>query len=394
MMKKRFGKEKISIKSIGSTRFYFGLFVGILTAFTLSYLFNYSREILRTLTSSSADLMILDQNELHFYNYFYASISAVLGLSITLWIWLHQVPSKKRMSTIYSQVARTNSYLFFWLILMLIARFGTLLVFILFSRSSYDNQLKLYEDFGIIFLLLPLVVFLYNWISIRRVYHVGTWMAISFFVCILGTITLYNFTSLDQEIINKAYFKHFEEEHQFVDMKLEYARANYGLEFNSETIEALKKYRTESSYNQVAILKSAFSSNKPVSLDTIILQIIVVRNVKDQGWCLYDKNSINFWPYAFPSDIKKQIYLNLSDSAKTYELYQLLLEEINLVNTPKIEWQDYLNSSRIERRRISFAEWMTPKVLIYQLIDVRDSLLKIDKFESYSKMLPEICLSE
>ncbi|EPR70863.1 hypothetical protein ADICYQ_0859 [Cyclobacterium qasimii M12-11B] len=35
-----------------------------------------------------ADLLILEENELLFFNYFFSFLSSVLGLSITIWIWM------------------------------------------------------------------------------------------------------------------------------------------------------------------------------------------------------------------------------------------------------------------------------------------------------------------
>ncbi|TXD82989.1 DNA cytosine methyltransferase [Subsaximicrobium wynnwilliamsii] len=47
----------------------------------ISLTFNYFRELFRFFTALSAALLILEESELKFYNYFFSSLATVLGLS-------------------------------------------------------------------------------------------------------------------------------------------------------------------------------------------------------------------------------------------------------------------------------------------------------------------------
>ncbi len=130
----RFKKETISIENIGKPRFWTGVFVAIVSAIILSLSFNYSREILR-IWSASNDLFILPAHELQFYNYFYAALSVLFGLSLAIWIWMNNETHRRSKDRFLKRLAQTNILLIFWTVLMLLARFGTLLTIILFGLS-------------------------------------------------------------------------------------------------------------------------------------------------------------------------------------------------------------------------------------------------------------------
>lgn len=86
----RFRKEKLSIDLIGRQRFWIGIASGVISAISLSLFFNYSRKILRSLTGISSDLIVLESNELLFFDYFFCLLASVVGLSFTIWIWMMQ----------------------------------------------------------------------------------------------------------------------------------------------------------------------------------------------------------------------------------------------------------------------------------------------------------------
>lgn len=136
MIKKGFYKESITIQSIGKKRFWIGIITGIITAITISLAFNYSREIFRLFTSQSADLLILNEKELQFFNFFFSILSTVLGLSIAIWIWMSNNVHKQQIDRIHKQLSRTNALLIFWVILMMIARFGSMLPILLFGMEG------------------------------------------------------------------------------------------------------------------------------------------------------------------------------------------------------------------------------------------------------------------
>ena len=385
----KFRKEKISIQNIGKQRFWIGIISGLFSAIIISLTFSYFRELFRFFTTLSADLLILKKTELQFYNYFFSSLATVLGLSITVAIWMTNNNHKRRKDKIYKQLSRTNIYFTFWLILMMIARFGSILPFILFGTPGYDNQLNLFEEYWFLFVLIPIVVFAQNWFIVRLVYRSTKWIFYSILICVAITFTLKTTTSINQEILNRAYYKKFESDYNYIDQQINKAKVEYGIDFKENTLETLKKWKTESSTEQVVNLKSAFSKDKKVSLETIILQKIVIKNFKENGR-YFRRNSIDNWRYAFPKDILRQLELYDINSNESKELIEILKEQIKLINTPEIDWEEYDKHTDTEIRKSFGVKYTVPKQIIEQLEKVRDSLINDNKYYEISKDLPKL----
>lgn len=386
----RFRKENISIQNIGRQRFWIGIVAGLISAISISLFFNHSRESLRLLTSMSADLMILKENELLFFNYFFSFLSTVLGLSITIWIWMLNKKHNRKKDRIYKQLSITNALLIFWVILMIISRFGSILPIVLFGTPGYDNHLNLYDEYWIFFVLIPIVVFMQSWFTVRLVYQSGRWILLSLIFCILTAFTIQLTTTVNQEKLNSAYHQRFEKDYNYIDQEIKIAKEKYGVDIDEQTIEILKKQITESSVEQIAMVKKAFSSDKPISMDTVILQKIIIRNFKEGGWYYYRRNSLENWRYALPNDILKQLDYFDSSSNETKELFEILREMIDLVNTPEINWEEYQDFTETERRRSLGARYNIPDPLIEQLKEVRIQLLEDDRYSDFSKDLKVI----
>lgn len=386
----RFRKEKISIHNIGRQRFWIGVVAGLIAAISISLFFNQSRESLRLLTSMSADLLILKENELLFFNYFFSFLSTVLGLSITIWIWMLNKKHNRKKDRIYKKLSVTNTLLIFWIIMMIISRFGSILPIVLFGFPGYDNHLKLYDEYWILFVLIPIVVFMQSWFTVRLVYQSGKWIFLSFLFCILTAFTLQLTTTVNQKKLNSAYYQRFENDYIYIDQEIKIAREKYGVDFDEQTVQILKKQFTESSVEQILSVKKAFSSDRPVSMDTIILQKIIIRNFKEGGWYYYRRNSLENWRYALPNDILKQLDNYDRSSNETKELFEILKEMIDLVNTPEIHWEEYQNFTETERRRSLGARYNIPDPLIEQLKEVRTRLLEDDRYSDFSKNLKTV----
>lgn len=155
-----------------------------------------------------------------------------------------------------------------------------------------------------------MVIFFQNWFIVRLVYRAGKWILISFIVCLLSAYLLQLTTSVDQEMLNNVYYQQYQKDYEYIKQEIANAKSKYGIEFKPETINVLKKWHAESSLDQVQRIKLAFAKNQSVSLDTIILQKIIVRNFKHGDWIFYTNNPILNWHYALPNDILNQIYLS------------------------------------------------------------------------------------
>lgn len=388
-MLRKFSKENISVQNIGIQKFWIGITSGLISAIIITLTFNYFRELFRFFTTMSADLLIPRESELQFYNYFFATLGTVLGLSITVSIWMTNSNHKRRKDRIYKQYARTNIFFLFWLVLMMIARFGSVIPFVLYGRAGYDNQLNLFEDYWLLFVLIPVVVFTQSWFIVRLIYRSGKWIFFSFLICLLIAFTIKQTTSIDQEKLNKTYFKKFETDYNYIDQQIARAETEYGIQFQENTINTLKKWHTESSYDQVINLKSRFSKDHKVSLDTIILQKIIIKNFKEDG-SYFKRNSIDSWRYAFPKDILRQLKLYDINSNESKELMEILKEQIELINSPEIEWEENYKHTDTEMRKIFEVKNYVPKEVINQLDKVRDSLINDNRYYHISKYLPEL----
>lgn len=387
-----FRKEKLSIDLIGQQRFWIGIAAGVISAISLSLFFNYSREILRSLTGISSDLIILGANELLFFDYFFCLLASVMGLTYTIWIWMGNKNNKRRKDSLYKQLARINAMVMFWIILMVVARIATILPMVLITRPGYDNHLNLFENHWLLFVLIPIVVFMQNWFSVRLVYRARKWIFISFLLCLLAAFTLKMTTTVNQEILNQPYHQRFVSDYNFIDQEIATAAKEYGVEFDAKTIQVLRKWHTDKSVEQIASVKSAFSYDIPISMDTIILQKIIIRNFKTghSDGHFYRRNSIENWHYALPKDILKQLNYFTNTSSQTKELFEVLKEQIDLVNTPKVDWGRSENDTHTERRRSIGARYNIPNEFIEQLKDVRAKLLEDNQYAVLAKDLPEI----
>lgn len=390
MIKNQISRDKISIHHIGKLRFWFGISAGIFTSIMILEIVNYTRETFRYFTSLSSDLLILNESELNFYNYFYSCLATVLGLSITIWFWMSNFNHNNRNSRIYKRLSGSSALVIFWIVLMLVARFGSTLLFTLLNTRSYEPGLNPFNNYSILFVLLPVVIFLQNWYIVRLVYRSGKWILISFIICALLAFLLNLTLKIDQEKLNQAYYSRFEKDFLYIDQEISKAKADYNIDFSKKTIQTLKKWHTENAIEQVIKLKSAFASENPVSLDTIILEKITIRNYKKGRWYFYSSINKRDWQFALPNEVLRQIYLTKSDTNKTKELFELLQEQINLVNLSAIEKNDYESLTETEKRRIAGAKHKIPKILVYQLKDVRESLIRSGEFMYFTNGLDSV----
>ena len=385
----KFRKQNISIQSIGKQRFWIGTVVGFFLAILISLLFNHTREVFRCIIILSTDLLILEAKEIQFYNYFFSALATVLGFFMTMWIWMGNHKHRRRTDRIYKQQARTYSLLFLWVIMMLITRLVMILSFLLYTRKDYVDYLNLDEEYWLLFILLPLFLFIQNWSIVRRVYQAKKWILLSFGIGIITTFVLSKTTTVDQNKINDTYFKQYEEDYQYIEEEVAKAKSKYGVDFDVESIHTLKKWRTEQSEEQVNKVTSAFSKNQAVSMDTIILQKIIIRNCKKGKWS-YRNPLNNYWPYALPNDVLKQIEYFDPNSNETKELLEVLKEQMNLAHTPKVDTKDWQNYTETQRRRMQIAASKMPEGLRPQLLRVEMYLSSDEKHKETIKELLEL----
>lgn len=391
MRNTRISKDYISIRIIGIKRFWVGVAAGLFSSVSLSLAFNYTRELYRLITGIEPDLLIPDKQEFLFFDIFFASLAATLGFSISVWIWMNNNNHLRKRDRINKQLARTYSLLAFWVFFGVVARFGTNLPIILYSRFGYENHLNLIDDFWLIFVLIPIVIFFQNWLGVRLVYRAGKWILLSFICCAIMSYIILKTTGLNRDIVNTNYFLRYETELLYIDSTLLEAKNKYGIEFEDKTVNSLKKLSAESSLDQVENVKLAFKNASKVSLDTIILQRIILHNLKDSYLQYYFRpNSIDNWQYALPGEILNQIYLYGPETQETEELFHILNEQIKLANLSLKHYSqlyEYDNLTYLEIKRMSYAKFHLPEPIIGQLIAVLEELENMDDYNKYIEKL-------
>lgn len=385
----QFSKQPISIDKIGVLRFWIGLLVGIIAAISISLFFNYSRESLRLLTLLSADFLILEEVEYVFYNNFFAALSTVLGLSLTICIWMSHRPSNRKKERVFILLAQTNALLIFWVILLIVSRISVTLTVVLYGNEGYDNHLDLYKDYWLLFFLLPVVVFAQNWYFIRMVYKTGKWVLYSLLFCLLLSIMLSTFTRVSQQPLNKAYTQLFEIEYDYIQKQVSYARSQYGILFEDSTIHDMNNWHSEDAFQQVQSVKQAFASGKKLSLDTLLLQKMIIHNCK-RGPYVLSIEAFDNWYYALPKDILKQIRYHKPSDEETKELFNILEEEIKLANSREMKSRSNRKRSRYESRRSLYAKHYVSEEIVKQLKTVKDSLCENQQYHELCAPLPTI----
>ncbi|WP_226389144.1 hypothetical protein [Penaeicola halotolerans] len=385
-----FAKGKISVHAIGKQRFWIGIAVGFISAIAISLFFNYSREAIRVQSILYGDLLILEKQERLFFDYFFSLLASVLGLCMTIWIWLQSKKHTRKKESLFKGLSITNSSLIFWVILMMVSRFGSIFPIILMGLQGIENYLDGLKEFWILLLLLPLMTFLQSWQTVRLVYQTRWWIVLSFICCVILSVVLQKITAVNQEKVNKVYFQKLENEFSNIDEQVKFAKEAYYLVFDPQTIKVLKMQRTVSSLDQIDKVKKAFSSDRLVSLDTILLQKMILRNFKEARRYNHWEEDADVWMYATPKNIRHQLNLYNENAVETKELFAVLHEIISTVNTPKIPWDSMNRYSALDKRRSYWDFNSDAKALIQQLIDVRKELVANSKYHDLSKDLEEI----
>lgn len=395
MLTKGYLKPIISIDKLGKQQFWSGTIIGILIAIVLSYFFNYSRESLRMITIMG-DLHILPEKESRLYDLFFASFSTSLGFGFTIVYWLRG--RKKNIKKRYLKTfAISNAWLITFVALMLVTRFGSILPLIVYGFHGYDGHLDLLNDFGLMFVLIPIYVFFIHWNTIRIIFRTRYWVLLSMVFYISTTFYLYNTTYVDRDILNQSYYSLNKQRFDFIDSEFDKAK-RLGVFFGDATRQVLRKKYAERTTNLVLCLKQNFQTDKIVPLDSLILEKIVIHNMNRHGLHFYgghqdrDKN----WPYALPNNIYKQILKHDINSKETEALFGILSEQIALFTAPRINWEEWGNYTDYERERSHFRRHLMYSTVTIQsrLIHVVDKLKSDKRYEKYHHLLHDIVFDD
>jgi hypothetical protein len=359
-------KTTLAIFAIGSQRFWMGILLGLGWAVSLFLLFNCSFEALRFLSSAAADLVVPNDREWYQINLFFAALAVVFGFSITMWIWMQGTHLRK----VHRHYAGTNALFISFVVLTLLFRVGFLFFLVPYGLSGYDGQMDLLNEHWLFFVLLPLVVFFHVWLVPQRIYFARKWLVVSFLFCCGVSLFIAEYLAVNPKIVNETAQKRFDFQYQLLAADLQAAEDAYGLQFDPLTIAVLKQWHTARAMDQMACVNAAFSKQLVPSLDTIVLQKMLLKMFKyGQTNCCYESRNWH-WSYAFPADVFRHLQAVESDSAEGIELAAVLDEMWAILNTPRMKWQEESTFSAYEIQRSRAAQYEIPDT-------IRESLLAI-----------------
>lgn len=156
-------KPTLTIKDIGKFRFYWGILLGIVYGFYLNIWLRFIDTSFFVVFDLSGHYNLsLDSFIISSYNSFLlAFTSSALGFCITMYIWTSKPLSLNRRITFKNRIANTNSMFVSMLILFILTKFISVSSTLLYR----DYRINLENAYGYTPFLLPIFIFLFNWMK-------------------------------------------------------------------------------------------------------------------------------------------------------------------------------------------------------------------------------------
>jgi hypothetical protein len=159
-------KSVFNIEQIGHFRFYSGVIVGLIFSLILNKFFLnliQMSDVLAAMTHGYWKTPFSEKPDFY-YSIFWSLFSISLGFSFTIYLWTSKPTLNNRRKTRINRIAQANSLFIFGLIFLSISRI--LQFYIGFHYVDYEIK----EEVGILLYIVPVFIFVYNWIFIVRIY--------------------------------------------------------------------------------------------------------------------------------------------------------------------------------------------------------------------------------
>jgi len=403
MLKKGYLKPRLTIETIGKRNFWYGIFLWFLASNILCLGSNFLREIMRlTAWGYDGDLFMRSAENFNKFDLFFSFLSTTLAFGLTIYFWNSQIKYRKKRHHI--RYASYVAIMYLFLPLTIITRFGTTLYFILYNMESEESSLALMDNFGYMFLLIPIYIFFNFWNSTVFVFRTRYWVLISAFIIVLSSLLFDKYLTVDKEIANSIYYKKYSVERNFVDSQSEIAKS-YGIEFSPEAIKALKKRHAKPTFYLVNKSKEAFNTKEKVSLEFLFLEKILIHNLhysqryyNTRMYPVEKYGELN-WHFAIPEQVYYQILqYDDTDCIELKLLFDILSEQISLfnINNSDLWFLELENMSNYESNRLFYGRnlYRSTETVLSRLVQVRNMLYANEKYIEYRKLLPEIEFKE
>ena len=391
MLKKGFLKPKLTLKLLSKSSFWKAIVFGLGSSIILCLFLNFNREFFRFFSSLN-ELVHYSEEEYFFADIFFAAFSSVFGFGVTIYFWVKDLKLNRRFKFL-KMLALSNIFLFMIFPLNAISRMGTVILMPLVNIPGYDRHLQLHLEFPIIFILVPIMMFLLYWQVIQRLFKTNFWMIKSLLVIIAWTLILFKGLSLDRSIIDDSYRFSVRDRLENIDLELNKAK-NAGVEFSPETIRTLEKFHTDSKLQMMEDVNAGFKLAKPLSIDTLILAKIILINldhIKNFPSVVYHEEKWDMmWTYPLPEDVYGQLKFHSPNDIETRILFEILSEMVNISYSRFGDSQilnknldPYFQNQKYERINL-----MSSTITIQsRLIQVVQKLLANEVYKEYHPMI-------
>lgn len=235
-LKINFLKTDFKTLNISKFRFLSGIIVGFSYSFTLYSFFYMSREAFRILSSSfNYDIWILNDNEVQFYNLFFAFISVIFGQAICFSFWFGRPKKpfglvKQRTSSIINDQSSLMWVFLSWFSKLAVV-FG-----IMFGLTFHGGYyvFSFYPTYNYVFVLIIIVLYFHSWITIRRIHKNKSlkYLLVSMIVVSVTSFGLSHIQLIDYKAINEGYFN----QNAIYKYKLELPESDYSTSLEKKSL--------------------------------------------------------------------------------------------------------------------------------------------------------------
>lgn len=230
-------KKKYDPPGISKFRLYVGIGLALFFA-PVFYAFQYVlREVFRILfTSERHDVWLLSDEEVFFYNWFFAALSLIIGLSIGL-SYIFENPKRfrgerlnKRNSILNDQRVLQYSFLMWFLKLAIIHA-------LIFGDGGY-YFFSIYPHFNFPLILVLIALFFQSWNTVRLAFKKQSykWMSISFLTILGLSAGMAKVDVVDYKAVNESLLA-LNMEHSY-DLQLPHA--SYSVEFEHDYYQTIE----------------------------------------------------------------------------------------------------------------------------------------------------------
>ncbi len=202
-------KRKQHISKLKPLHLFLAIFIFLVTSI-IFYAFLYmTRESIRIISSISYyDIWILTDQEVTFYNRFFASISLIFGMGNALAFYSNRPSFYNRSITertrTFLDATHLNWVFIAWGFKLAMA-FG-----IFFIATTYYYEVSLYPSFRFLFILLVIVLYLQLWTNSRRQFmsftkkaFLPTSLLFIIFTVLLGSVNFIDYRAINEQVLSK-----------------------------------------------------------------------------------------------------------------------------------------------------------------------------------------------